>query len=300
MALQSMTGFARVEGQLTSEEIANPQWVWEVRSVNGKGLDFRLRTPPGFDRLQPLVRKLVANYFSRGNLQINLKLDMPGAQITPTINQPVLDAVLDAISQIRAKADCAPPAAENILAIKGVLESKEAGENQQQQEALDKALMVDFEKLMEELQKARVSEGKAVAEFLLAQVSTIETLTAAIVADPSRSLEQVKARLHNQVASLYDNTSGLDLDRVHQEAAILAAKADLQEELDRLTAHIDAARKLLNGKGPLGRKLEFLCQEFNRECNTICSKSNASAVTASGLDMKVVIDQFREQILNLE
>jgi len=295
MALQSMTGFARVEGQ---SETAG--WVWEVRSVNGKGLDFRLRTPPGFDRLQPQIRKLVSKHFSRGNLQISLNIEREGAIAVPVVNQPALDAVVEAVETLRQKLNSPPPAAEQILAIKGVLETGGSEESDEERAALDALLMTDFQQLMLQLVKSRSEEGAAIVGFLSDQLNQIEKLTLAVTNDPSRTLDQIKARLNDQVSRLLDNTSGLDLDRLHQEAAILAAKADLQEELDRLNAHITAARELLGGKGPTGRKLEFLSQEFNRECNTICSKSNAPAVTANGLDMKVVIDQLREQVQNLE
>ncbi|MCF6321827.1 MAG: YicC family protein [Rhizobiaceae bacterium] len=295
MALQSMTGFARVEGQ---NEAAD--WVWEVRSVNGKGLDFRLRTPPGYDRLQPQIRKLVSRYFSRGNLQIHLSVDRAGSVGLPVINQPALNAVLEAVEELRNKLGGPPPVAEQILKIRGVLETGENTESDEERTQLDALLMADFDKLMQQLEKARSEEGSAIAGFMNDQLDRIENLTLAVTNDPSRTLEQIKSRLNDQVSRLLDNTSGLDLDRLHQEAAILAAKADLQEELDRLNAHIAAAHELLGSEGPLGRKLEFLIQEFNRECNTICSKSNAPAVTANGLDMKVVIDQLREQVQNLE
>ena len=295
MALQSMTGFARVTGR---NDEAN--WVWEVRSVNGKGLDFRLRTPPGHDNLQPQIRKLVSKYFSRGNLQINLTIDRPGSQPLPVVNEAALANVLEAIAELQKTIECSPPAAEKILAIKGVMEAGQLEDNEDQRAALEKALMIDFDKLLKELEKARSAEGAAVVGFLSDQVNQIDMQTKAINGDPSRSLEQIKQKLSQQVARLLENTTGLDVDRLHQEAAILAAKADLQEELDRLSAHIDSARQLLSANEPVGRKLDFLCQEFNRECNTICSKSNATTVTAIGLDMKVVIDQLREQVQNLE
>ena len=295
MPLQSMTGFARVSG---NNDVAD--WVWEVRSVNGKGLDFRLRTPPGFDGLQPQVRKILSKRFSRGNLQINLTLNRPGSQPLPTINESALALVLTAIREIQQKIDCQPPAAEQILSLKGVMETSEVAPDETQLKELEIVLIEDFEKLLSELENARLTEGNAVAIFMNNQIDKIEVQTKAIIADPSRTLENIKLRLNEQVSKLLDSTAGLDLDRLHQEAAILAAKADLQEELDRLCAHIEAARKLLKAKEPVGRKLDFLCQEFNRECNTICSKSNASSVTAIGLDMKVVIDQLREQVQNIE
>ena len=252
MALQSMTGFARVTGR---NDQAN--WVWEVRSVNGKGLDFRLRTPPGHDNLQPQIRKLISKYFSRGNLQINLTIDRPGSQPLPVVNKAALANVLEAIADLQKTVECSPPSAEKILAIKGVMEAGQLEDDEDQSAELEKALMADFVNLLKELEKARSSEGAAVIGFLSNQVDQIEMQTKAIISDPSRSLEQIKQKLNQQVARLLENTTGLDVDRLHQEAAILAAKADLQEELDRLSAHIDSARQLLGSNEPVGRKLDF-------------------------------------------
>jgi uncharacterized protein (TIGR00255 family) len=295
MALQSMTGFARVEGYNDTA-----RWIWEVRSVNGKSLDFRLRLPPGSDEQQLQIRKLVSKYFSRGNLQINLTIERQDAVALPVVNQPELDTVIAAIASLQERLDCPAPAAEQILAIKGVMETGAIEESEEQKATLADALMKDFDKLMKELEKARAGEGDIVVKILENQLDKLNKLTLAITNDPSRKPDQIKIRLESQISVLLDNTAGLDFDRLHQEAAILAAKADLREELDRLNAHIGSARQLLSGDGPVGRRLDFLCQEFNRECNTICSKSNASPVTAAGLDMKVVIDQIREQVQNLE
>ncbi len=295
MALQSMTGFARVEGNNS-----DARWIWEVRSVNGKGLDFRLRTPAGHDYLQPQIRKLVSGFFSRGNLQISLTIDRPQSAAVPVINQPALDAVVSAIATLQDKLDCPTPAAEQILAIKGVMEMGEVEESDEQSRILAEALIDDFKELMNELTEARRGEGAAISKILNDQLLELDKLTLAVTNDSSRTPEQIRLRLQKQISQLLENSTGLDPDRLHQEAAILATKADLCEELDRLNTHISSARQLLSGEGPVGRKLDFLCQEFNRECNTICSKSNASSVTTTGLDMKVVIDQLREQVQNLE
>lgn len=295
MPLQSMTGFARIEG---FNEIAN--WAWEIRSLNGKGLDFRLRIPSGNDALQPQIRKLVAGHFKRGNLQITLVVDLPGAQSLPVVNQPALESVMAAIKSMQSNFDCPPPAAEHILRIKGVMETGEARDNTEESAGLNEPLIQDFNKLLEELEVSRTNEGLDICNFLNEQLNQLENLTQTIKDDPSRSTDQIRQRLVTQLALLLENSNGLDPDRLHQEAAILATRADLAEELDRLKVHVGAARQLLAGEGPVGRKLDFICQEFNRECNTICSKSNAVAVTNAGLDMKVVIDQFREQVQNLE
>ena len=295
MALQSMTGFARIEG---FNEIAN--WRWEVRSLNGKGLDFRLRLPAGSDALQPEIRKLVAGHFKRGNLQITLDVDRPGSQSLPVLNLPALESVMAAISSIQGKIDCPPPAAEQILRIKGVMETGDIHDTDEDQASLNALLIADFKKLLQALEDARTNEGLGICDVLHGQLNQMAQLTRTIEDDPSRSTEHIKQRLAAQLALLLENSNGFEPDRLHQEAAILATRADLTEELDRLKVHVDAARQLLTGAGPVGRKLEFICQELNRECNTICSKSNAVAVTNAGLDMKVVIDQIREQVQNLE
>jgi len=295
MPLQSMTGFARIEGFND-----NAQWTWEIRSVNGKGLDFRFRASAGDESLHSSVRKLVSSYFKRGNLQVNLVVDRPGVEALPVINQPALDAVIAAIAVVQDRLNCAAPSAEQILGIKGVLEIGEAKDSVEESNSLNAALIQDFEKLLAELKSSRTREGLEICDFLSRQLNQLEDLTSIITTDPSRSSEQIKKRITSQLSQLLENSNGIDNDRLHQEVAILVTRSDLTEELDRLSVHIGTARQLLNSEGPVGRKLDFICQEFNRECNTICSKSNAVAVTNAGLDMKVVIDQFREQVQNLE
>ncbi len=295
MALQSMTGFARAEASSATD-----RWVWELRCVNGRGLDVRLRLPPGTESLEQAVRKAAARHIARGSLQIALQLERLGAGSVPTVNEEALDAVLAASERLRDRLGSPPPAAEQILAIKGVMELKEADEAPGQAAERERALLASLEEALAELKRTRGEEGSAIAQVLADQLTDMQGLTDKVRDDPSRTMEAIRERLAEHVASLRDGAAGLDLDRVHQEAAILAAKADLREELDRLDAHIAQARTLIDGDGPAGRKLEFLAQEFNRECNTICSKSNAVSVTTAGLEMKVIIDQFREQVQNLE
>ncbi|MEF0939287.1 YicC/YloC family endoribonuclease [Rhizobium sp. BR 362] len=295
MALQSMTGFARREG--TS---GRSRWAWELRSVNGKGLDLRLRLPPGLERLETDIRKLITDRFSRGNLQVGLSLSVDESRVEAVVNQDALATVLALRGQLVGVIDPAPLRLDTLLAIRGIVEFKEAEESEEALAARDDEIMAGLEAALGDLSDMRRREGQALGKILLGHVGVIETLTAMVENDPSRSPQEIAARLAAQVAMLLDGTSGLDRDRLHAEAALIATRADLREEIDRLKAHVTAARDLIAKGGPIGRKLDFLAQEFNRESNTICSKSNAAAVTAAGIELKVVIDQFREQVQNLE
>ncbi|MBB3657417.1 uncharacterized protein (TIGR00255 family) [Rhizobium sp. BK650] len=295
MALQSMTGFARREG--TSSRW---RWAWELRSVNGKGLDLRLRLPPGLERLESDVRRIAGENFSRGNLQATLALTTGESQLEAVLNQDAFAAVLAMRDRLEGLIDPAPLRLDTLLSIRGLVDFREAQDSEETIAARDADILSGLTVALSELKTMREQEGAALARVLLGHVATIEALTGTIEADPSRSPQEIAARLAGQVALLMEGAGALDRDRLHAEAALLATKADLREEIDRLKAHIGAARDLLTKGGPVGRKLDFLAQEFNRESNTICSKSNASAVTAAGIELKVVIDQFREQVQNLE
>lgn len=295
MTLQSMTGFSRVEG--TS---GRTRWAWELRSVNGKGLDLRLRLPPGLEALEADVRRLSGEAFSRGNLQIGLATSVSEAQVEAVVNQGALAAVLALRDQLAGTIDPAPLKLDTLLSVRGIVDFREAEESETERATRDADIRTGLAEAIRRLTDMRCKEGAALAEVLLGQVARIETLTATVEADPSRSVSAIAERLSAQVAMLMQGTTALDRDRLYQEAALLATKADLREEIDRLKAHVRAARELIAEGGPIGRKLDFLAQEFNRESNTICSKSNAAAVTAAGIELKVVIDQFREQVQNLE
>ncbi|MBB3591836.1 uncharacterized protein (TIGR00255 family) [Rhizobium sp. BK529] len=295
MALQSMTGFARHEG--TS---GRWRWAWELRSVNGKGLDVRLRLPPGLERLETEVRRIAGENFSRGNLQATLTLTSGESQLEAVLNQDAFSAVLAMREKLEGLIDPAPLRLDTLLSIRGLVDFRETQDSEETVAARDADILSGLTAALAGLKIMREQEGAALARVLLGHILTIEGLTGAIEADPSRSPQEIVAKLSAQVALLMEGTGSLDRDRLHAEAALLATKADLREEIDRLKAHAAAARDLLAKGGPVGRKLDFLAQEFNRESNTICSKSNASAVTAAGIELKVVIDQFREQVQNLE
>ncbi|PYB70859.1 MULTISPECIES: YicC/YloC family endoribonuclease [Rhizobium] len=296
MTLQSMTGFARVEG--TSGRY---RWAWELRSVNGKGLDIRSRLPQGQEYLETDLRRLVGERLARGNLQVGLSLSVSENRVEAVLNHDALNAVLALRDQLGPDVlDPAPLRLDTLLSIRGLVDMREAVDDEDAVTRRDADILAGLGEAVTALATMRETEGAALRAILEDQITRIETLALQIEADPSRSPEEIARRLEAQLAGLMDTTSGLDRDRLHQEIALIATKADLREEIDRLKAHVTAARELLSVGGPVGRKLDFLAQEFNRESNTICSKSNAVAVTAAGIELKVVIDQFREQVQNLE
>jgi uncharacterized protein (TIGR00255 family) len=290
-----MTGFARLDGQS-----GRYQWAWELRSVNGKGLDVRLRLPAGFERLEPDVRRIMAVYFARGNIQATLTLQVGEARVQAEINHAALDAVLLLRDQLAGLIDPAPVKLDTLLGIRGIVDFKDVSDAPEVMEALDQDILRGLDTVAVAMRSMREAEGTALDTVLRTQINAIERLTALVEDDPSRSPDQVRARLEAQIALIMDAAAGLDRERLHAEVALLATRADVREEIDRLKAHVAAARELLAKGGPVGRKLDFLAQEFNRESNTICSKSNSAAVTAAGIELKVVIDQFREQVQNLE
>ncbi|KQO75443.1 YicC/YloC family endoribonuclease [Rhizobium sp. Leaf262] len=295
MTLQSMTGFARSEGSC-----GRYRWAWELRSVNGKGLDLRLRLPPGMEALETELREIASRSLTRGNIQAGLSLSASEAKMEAVVNRDALDAVLALKRDLGDTISDAPLSFDTLLSVRGLVEFREPEESTDAQDVRNRDIATGFATAIDALKAMREREGAALFAVLSGQIDKIEQLTAIIEADPSRQPAQVRTRLAAQIALIADGNAGLDSDRLHAEAVLLATKADLREEIDRLNGHVAAARELLNSGVPVGRKLDFLAQEFNRESNTICSKSNAGAVTAAGIELKVVIDQFREQVQNLE
>ena len=295
MALQSMTGFARSQGSF-----GETGWIWELRSVNGKALDMRFRLPAGMEAIETQLRELLSARIQRGNVQVSLQLEESGASVLPVLNEEALAAAAEIARRVAEQTGLPPASTDALLAVRGVVEYREAVPDPAEAGARSETLLQSFAAAVAALEKARLQEGAAITGVLNGQIDEIERLTHAVARDPSRSAQGIRERLAAQLARLMEAGTGLDEQRLHQEAALLATRADLQEEIDRLTAHIGSARALLAEGGAVGRKLDFLCQEFNRECNTICSKSNAVAVTGFGLEMKVVIDRFREQVQNIQ
>lgn len=296
LALQSMTGFSRAAGEHEGIIIA-----WELKSVNGRTVETRLRLPQGQERLEQPVRQAVQKRFHRGNIQATLTVTRSAGQnALPVVNEVFLKDLAGLAQRLQQQFDAAPASADGLLALRGVLEMPEANETEEARTAFDAAVLGVLNTALDGLEQARESEGAALEALLAGQIEAIEMLTARAEADPSREPAVIRARLAEQIRLLLDASASLDEARLHQEAAFLATKADIREEIDRLKTHVASGRALLAGGGAVGRKLDFLAQEFNREANTLCSKSNAATITAIGLELKAVVDQFREQVQNLE
>jgi len=296
MALSSMTGFARAEGTFGAW-----RWAWELRSVNARGLDLRLRVPAGFEDIDAAARAEAAKALARGSISGGLTLKRDERVGAYRINTALLDRLAEAAAAYAGRPGLAPARVDGLLAVKGVVEPVEAGSDEVEEERapLVAALLAGFGAALAELGRARTQEGARLAAVVRAQVDRIEALTLAAEAVPGRDPEAVAARLAAQVRALV-TTGELDVQRLHQEAVLLATRADVREELDRLLAHVAQARGLLAAGGPAGRRLDFLAQEFNREANTLCSKSNDAELTRIGLELKTVVDQLREQVQNVE
>jgi uncharacterized protein (TIGR00255 family) len=295
MSVASMTGFARAEGA------SGPWiWAWELKSVNAKGLEPRLRLPPGWDALDTPVRTHLAERLTRGSVQINLTVDRASAAPVVRINEPVLEAVLDAMRRLEGRFDLTAPAIDGLLALRGVMEIVEEAEAPEVRKAAEGTILAGFDSAVAALVAMRGREGEALRAILLQRLDEIAALAARAEAAPGRKPEAIRARLRDLVQTLLDASDRFDPDRLHQEAVLIAAKADVREELDRLATHVREARRLVEAGGPAGRKLDFLSQELHRETNTLCSKSNDRELTAIGLELKAVVEQFREQVQNLE
>ncbi|MFN3743384.1 MAG: YicC/YloC family endoribonuclease [Hyphomicrobiaceae bacterium] len=291
----SMTGFGADEGRHGSVA-----WRWDIRSVNGKGLDVRLRLPPGYEALEPRLRERIGARLTRGNVSVSLNVAREGGGTAITINETALAQVLAIAERLSARGGFAPLSIDGLLALRGVIEVGEGIEPQAAVEARHTAMLASFERALEQLVESRRAEGRRLAPVIEEHLVSIEALVAQIAASPARAPEAILARLKEQVARLLDTGAPLDETRLHQEAALLAARADVEEELQRLRAHVAAARELMAGGKPAGRRLDFLAQEFNREANTTCSKANDIETTRAGLALKAVIEQMREQIQNIE
>ena len=295
MALSSMTGFARGHGVAGSYA-----WSWEIKSVNAKGLDLRLRLPPGWDAIEVPARVRAAETLSRGTAYANLTIERKGVATTVKVNEPVLSAVLATLKRLHERVEAAPATLDGILSLKGVIEITEEDEREEDRRAAEAAILESFDNALGELVAMRCEEGATLGRVLSERLKEIAALTARAEAAPGRKPEAVKARLAEQVATLLSASTRFDSDRLHQEAIMLASKADIREELDRLASHVAQAQKLLADGGPVGRRLDFLAQELNRESNTLTAKANDVELTNIGLELKSVVEQFREQVQNLE
>ena len=295
MTINSMTGFARDSGSL-----GDWSWQWELKSVNGKALDMRLRLPPGMDQIEPSVRQRLQKMMKRGNFQVGLTLANSNSRETVSVNQALLGE-LTAIAQ-RLRTEIGAPAlqAEALLGLRGVIEPVKTEVPEDEATARDAAVLQSFDRALAALEVARAEEGKRLQAVLQEQLQRISQLAIAARDNQARTPEALRKRLKEQVARLLEAGSSFDEQRLHQEAILVATRSDIQEELDRLFSHVEAAGLLLASAEPVGRKFDFLAQEFNREANTLCSKAIDRSLTAIGLDLKTVIDQMREQVQNIE
>ncbi|MDP6829530.1 MAG: YicC/YloC family endoribonuclease [Alphaproteobacteria bacterium] len=290
-----MTGFARTAGAIGAYS-----WAWEVKSVNSRGLDLRSRLQGGLDGLEATVRAAAARRFHRGHLSMNLTLNRSGAEPTARINAEVLETMLSVANDLAARTNAQPATVDGLLSLRGVVETVEPEESEADRKALEAGVLDSLERALDLLVEDREAEGRRLGEIVGGQVDSIAALTAEAEELAALQPAALKARLQQQVADILDGAAGLSEERLLQEAALLATKADVREELDRLNAHVGAARELFSDDGAIGRRLDFLAQEFNREANTLCSKSQDAALTKIGIELKTVIDQFREQAQNIE
>ena len=295
MAFVSMTGFAESAGAHDSL-----RWRWEAKSVNGKGLDLRLRIPPGFDGLEQPARLLASERFRRGSFQISLSVETQEAVRGLKIDPVALASAVRLAQEVAAETGLAPARVDGLLALKGVIVQEEIVlTDPVQRAARDAAILKSLANAFDALVKARCGEGLKLSSLMNGQVDEIERLTGEASALADSQLPMLRERLVGQIKDLLGATPVAE-DRLAQEVALLAVKADVREELDRLKAHVQEARALMASGEAIGRKLDFLSQEFNREANTLCSKSTDIALTRIGLALKAVIDQFREQAQNVE
>ena len=295
MTLFSMTGFARREFEFGDDGFA-----WEVKSVNSRNLELRLRLPNGFDFLDPAVRNAAKHHLSRGSIFLNLNQVRATRQANIRVNEDALSIVLSAARHLaEAAPEVALPDAGSILSLRGVLEEVDPNRGQAPSQEMADAAIRALDSCLTDLSQARAEEGERLGAVLLGRIEKMETLVGEADRLMMEAHDILKERIQDQVATLLDEKN-LDPDRLHQEAVLLASKQDIREELDRLAAHCEAARDRLGAGGAVGRRLDFLAQEFNREANTICSKSFDSRLTTVGLEMKATIEQFREQVQNLE
>ncbi|MDK9721484.1 MAG: YicC family protein [Rhodospirillales bacterium] len=296
MSIISMTGYARAQG-------ASPQfsWIWEAKSVNGKGLEVRLRLPPGFDSLEIPARERVAKAAKRGNINLSLNVLRQAQAATPAINRALLDNYLALAVELAREHGLPSPSAEGVMGLRGVIESaEETTLDEAGLKERDALLLASLDEALLGLGAMRKAEGTRMAQVLGDELAEIERLALAARETAALRPDAIKTRFKAQIDELLESQPPVAEDRLAQELALLIAKGDVREELDRLGAHVQAAREMLAATDPVGRRLDFLCQEFNRESNTLCSKSSDVDLTRIGLGLKAVIEQFREQVQNIE
>jgi uncharacterized protein (TIGR00255 family) len=293
LKLSSMTGFARAEG-------ASGPWSWavEARSVNGRNLEVRFRGPPGFDALERIAREAAQSRFQRGQLNVSLQAKRAEAAGAVRINREALEGYLALSSELMAAGHAVMPTADGLMSLRGVIEAGDAEEAPEARATVEAAMAVTLAEALDRLKASRQAEGQALGAVLAGLVERIEALCGAAETEAAAQGPAIRDRFARRLSELLGDAA--PAERVMQEAAAMAVKADVREELDRLSSHVAAARALMADEAAAGRRLDFLTQEFMREANTLCSKSATTALTATGLALKAAIDQFREQVQNVE
>ena len=288
-----MTGFGRAEGRDDRQS-----WAWELKSVNGKGLDIRMRMPSGFEALETPVRQRCAARLGRGNVAVGLSVERQAVTAGLRINRTLVDDVMQLARDLEA-AGAGPQKLDALLGVRGIIEADESGSGDSDGLPVD-ALIASLDSALNGLIASRQAEGERLSAVVTAVVDEIETLIGEADGRATDQITGIRDRLTRQIEELLPDGVPVNEDRLAQEIALYAAKADVREELDRLRAHVAQARELFADPAPVGRRLDFLCQEFNREANTLCSKSADPALTRTGMALKTAIDQLREQIQNIE
>jgi uncharacterized protein (TIGR00255 family) len=299
LAIASMTGYARAEGS-----DGTVSFVWEARSVNGRTLETRLRVPPGYERLEHQARAAIAEALRRGSVSVSLQVSERRAQQPVRINRELVRELLAVIDDLRSHGNIAPPAADGLLRVRGVIE-EEASSSLSEEElaARDSKMLETLRQALRGLVEARAGEGARLAGMLEAHLTNIADLRDKAAVRAAAQADVIRARFTTQMAEILERVPPLTPERMAQEIALLVGKADVREELDRLQAHIAAAHELMKAAAstnPIGRKFDFLCQEFNREANTLCSKSADIELTRIGIELKSAVEQMREQVQNVE
>lgn len=290
-----MTGFARAEG---GNE--NFSWAWEAKSVNGKALDIRCRVPAGFDRLEMAVRKVASKKLGRGNVNLTLTLDAQASVGKYRINRDLLDQIMALKDDLAGTIADSPPTLEGLLGVRGLIEVIEPEQDAADMAQRDAGILATLDEAIGALARMRAEEGERLLEIVVGRLDRIEELLDQARSSAAAQPEAVYRRLRTMIDELIAGQTELPEDRLAQEAALIANRVDVREELDRLAVHLVSARALIGDVGPVGRKFDFLCQEFNREANTLCSKASDVDLHRAGLEMKSAIDQLREQIQNFE
>lgn len=295
MNVASMTGFARSEGHADGLG-----WVWEIKSVNSKSLDLRCRLPAGYDALEPGLRTMLAERLKRGAVSVSFTTTKALTAAPLRVNRAALAEIMALAKELAGETGAAPPRIDGLLALKGVLESGEETVDETASDRRRMAMQRDFGVALDALAAMRLAEGKRLVPVLEARLTEIAALAATAERTSAAQPAAAKARLKEQITALLEAVPAIPEERLAQEAALIVARGDIREELDRLVAHVDAARALLSEGGAIGRRLDFLCQELNREANTLASKSPDLELTRLALDLKAAIEQLREQVQNIE